>query len=202
MTPSPSSKRTSAKKQQTAKDEKADTELENSLVETLIEGMTAEIPQVMFERRIDQMIQDFDYRLQSQGMNLQTYMQYTGMEDMAAFRKTFAEQAERQVKIRLALEKIKELENLVATQEEIDAELEKMAKQYDMDLEKIKAIVPTEDIAEDLAVNKAIDFVRDNAVITEKKEAKKAAKKPAAKKTTKKAAEKAEEPADAEEKAE
>lgn len=190
------------KKQQAAKDEKADTELENSLVETLIEGMTAEIPQVMFERRIDQMIQDFDYRLQSQGMNLQTYMQYTGMEDMAAFRKTFAEQAERQVKIRLALEKIKELENLVATQEEIDAELEKMAKQYDMDLEKIKAIVPTEDIAEDLAVNKAIDFVRDNAVITEKKEAKKAAKKPAAKKTTKKAADKAEEPADAEEKAE
>jgi len=73
--------------------------------------MKAEIPEVMFERAIDNMVNDFNYRLQMQGMNLKTYLHYAGME-MDEFRKTFREQAERQVKMRLALEKLLLMRNL------------------------------------------------------------------------------------------
>ena len=107
-------------------------------------------------------------------MNLELYLQYTGME-MDAFRKTFREQAEKQVKIRLALEKIVELENIVPSAEEIAAEYDKMAENYKMEVEKIKGYIPEKDLVKDLAVNKAIDLIKDSAEISEKK--------PAAKKT-------------------
>lgn len=149
-------------------DNTAQTKVEDTLIDGVIAGMKAEIPQCMYEHRIDDMVADFERRLQSQGMNLELYMQYTGAGDMEAFRKTFAEQAERQVKIRLALEKIVELENITATEDDINAELEKMSAQYGMPADKIKELLPQEEFAKDIAVNKAIDLVRDSAVITEK----------------------------------
>lgn len=163
----------------------ADTEVENQLIDAVIDNMKAEIPEVMFENRITESVREFEYRLQSQGLNLETYLQYTGME-MDAFRKTFEEQAHKQVKIRLALEKIVELENIVPTEDEINEEYAKLAENYSMDVEKVKALIPAADLSLDLAVNKAIDLIKENADVTEgKKKAapkKTAAKKPAAKK--------------------
>ncbi len=162
------------KKLQEQYDKSADTEVENQLIDAVIANMKAEIPEVMFENRVDESVREFEYRLQSQGMSLELYLQYTGME-MDAFRKTFREQAEKQVKIRLALEKIVELENIVPSAEEIAAEYDKMAENYKMEVEKIKGYIPEKDLVKDLAVNKAIDLIKDSAEISEKK--------PAAKKT-------------------
>lgn len=147
-------------------DDQAQDFLENSLVDSIIENLEGEIPEVMYEVRVDGMVQDFAQRLASQGMNLDLYLQYTGME-MADFRKTFEEQAKRQVKIRLALEKIVELENIVPTEEELEAEYEKFAEMYQMDIEKIKELIPAENITEDVANGKAIDLVRESAEVTE-----------------------------------
>lgn len=142
----------------------AESKFENELIDQLVEGLKAEIPEVMYERRIDENIQDFDHRLQMQGLNVNSYLQYTGME-VGAFRDGFREQAQRQVKVRLALEKIAQLENIVPTEEEIAEEIDKMAKAYGVDADRIKAVISEKEISEDIAVRKAIDFVKDNAVV-------------------------------------
>ncbi len=148
------------------KQKAADEAVENSLVEQIVESIKGEIPEAMFENRLNQSVEEFAYRLQSQGLDFQTYLKYTNstIED---FKKSFRPQAESQVKFRLALEKIVELEKIEASEEDINAQLEKMAKDYGMEVEQIKAAVPTEEIAKDLAVGKAIDFIKENAVITE-----------------------------------
>ncbi|MBQ3562776.1 MAG: trigger factor [Clostridia bacterium] len=167
----------------------ADDDVENQIIDKLNEGLKAEIPEAMFRSRVEQSIKDFDYRLQMQGMNLQTYMQYMG-GSVDALKENFRPQAERQVKIRLALEKIVELEKIEVSAEELDKEFGVMAETYSMPVEQIKAAVPAEDLAADLAVQKAMALVKENAKITEVKEysKKEEEKKPAAKKTTKKAA--------------
>ncbi|WMJ23939.1 trigger factor [Paludicola sp. MB14-C6] len=154
-------------KMQEQNDKAASDEVENKIIDKVIENMTAEIPNEMIEARIDDMIRDFEYRLQSQGMNLDTYLQYTGMEK-DSFRITFKEQAEKQVKIRLALEKIVELENITVDAEAIEAEYAKVAENYKMEVEQVKGFIPEADFAKDLAVNKAIDLIKESAVINEK----------------------------------
>ncbi len=146
------------------REHEAEDAFESQLVEQLIGGLKAEIPEAMFERRVDESVREFEYRLQAQGLNLDTYLQYTGM-DMNAFRKGFREQAEKQVKLRLALEKIASLEEIVPTEEELDAEYAKMAEQYKMDVEKVKAFVPAKDLSKDLAVGKAMDLVKEAAAV-------------------------------------
>ena len=167
-------------KLQEKKDLEANDEFENKLVDAVIAGMKADIPACMYERKIDEMVQDFAYRLQMQGLNLETYMQYTG-STVESFRETFKEQAEHQVKVRLALEKIAELENLTATEEDLEEQFKKAAEVYGVELEKIKELLPADEISKDIAGNKAIDFVRENAV------APKAKKKTTRKSTAKKA---------------
>ncbi len=173
------------------KEKASEEEMENDLVEQIVESIKGEIPEAMFENRLNQSVEEFAYRLQSQGLNLETYLKYTNAT-IDEFKNSFRPQAESQVKFRLALEKIVELEKIEATEEDINAQIEKMAKDYGMEAEQIKNAVPTEEIAKDLAVGKAIDFIKENAVITEvetkteKAEKKPAAKKTAAKKTTKK----------------
>ncbi len=162
-------------------------EVENDLVSQIVDSIKGDIPEAMFENRLNQSVEEFAYRLQSQGLDLQTYLKYTN-SSIDDFKKSFRPQAEAQVKFRLALEKIVELENIVASEEDINEQFEKMAKDYGMEVDKVKAAVPAEEIAKDLAVGKAIDFIKENAVITEvqakteKAEKKSAAKKPAAKK--------------------
>ena len=141
-------------------------EMENDLVQQIVDSIEGEIPEAMFENRLNQSVEEFAYRLQSQGLDLETYLKYTN-SNIDEFKKTFRPQAESQVKFRLALEKIVELEKIEATEDDINAQIEKMAKDYGMEVEQIKNAVPTEEIAKDLAVGKAIDFIKENAVITE-----------------------------------
>lgn len=159
----------------------SDNDLENDLVDQLINLVEVEIPSAMIEKRIDQNIEEFAYRLQMQGLDIDTYIKYMG-GNKEEFRKGFAEQSERQVKVRLALEQIAKNENLTATAEDIEKEYAKMAEQYNLDVEKVKSFVPETEISKDIVVTMAVDLVRDNAVITEVE--KKSEKKPAAKKTT------------------
>ena len=165
----------------------AEEDAENELVQQIVDSIKGEIPEAMFESRLNQSVEEFGYRLQMQGLDLQTYLKYsnTSMED---FKATFRPQAEGQVKFRLALEKIVELENIEATEDELNARFEEMAKQYNMEVDAVKKAIPAEELAKDVAVGKAIDLVKENAVITEveKKTEKKAPAKKAstAKKTT------------------
>ena len=133
-------------------------------------------------------MKDFEYRLQMQGMQLDMYLKYTGatVDDL---QKEFRPQAERQVKVRLALEKIADLEKLTATEEDLNKEYETIAQSYGMKAEEVKKAVPAAELTEDIVVRKAIELVRDAAKLTDVKErtpkaekAEAAAKKPAAKK--------------------
>lgn len=146
--------------------QEADNAFETALLDQLAEGVKADIPQAMFENCIDDMVQDFGYRLQSQGLDLPTYLQYTGMEPQA-FRDGFKDQADKQVKVRLALEKIAALESIEVTEDDMNAEYEKYAKMYDMDVDKVKAVLGEQDMKRDLAVGKALELVKENAVVTE-----------------------------------
>ena len=152
------------KKKLTEQNEKtATTEFENKLIDEVIANMEGEIPEEMYESRIDEMVRDFDYRLRSQGMDINVYLQYTGM-DMDSFRLTFKEQAEKQVKIRLALEKVVELEKIEATDEDLEKEYQRIAVSYNMELDKVKTMLPAADLMADVAVNKAVDLIKDSAV--------------------------------------
>lgn len=141
-------------------------DMENQLIDKVIELMKAEIPDAMYQNKINEDIREFGYRLQSQGLDFETYLKYTGM-DREKMRESFRPQAERQVKIRLALEKIAQIENIQPTEEEIEAEFKKLADAYKVEIDKVKAFIPQEDLVKDLAVERAIGIVRDNAKITE-----------------------------------
>lgn len=181
------------------KNDDAENELHNTLLEEVAKGIKAEIPEAMIEKTIDDDVNEYSYRLQSQGLKLETYLKYTGM-DMKGFREGFKERAETQVRLNLALEKIIEKEKIEVTEEDIEAEYKKYADAYNMDIDTIKKAVSAESLKPELASRKAIDLIVDSAVVTEEKAAKKTAeKKPATKKTTAKkpAAKKTSEKADA-----
>ena len=176
----------------------AENELHNTLLEEVAKGIKAEIPEAMIEKTIDDDVNEYSYRLQSQGLKLETYLKYTGM-DIKGFREGFKERAETQVRLNLALEKIIEKEKIEVTEEDIEAEYKKYADAYNMDIDTIKKAVSAESLKPELASRKAIDLIVDSAVVTEEKAAKKTAeKKPATKKTTAKkpAAKKTSEKAD------
>lgn len=142
--------------------EAADHNFEEKVIDGLIEKLTADIPQAMIEGQTDSIVQDFSYRVQMQGMTLDQYLKMTGTE-MGAFRAMFQGQAERQVKSRLALEKVAELENIAISDKELDEEYAKMAEQYKMDVEKVKSIVAADALAADLKVSEALELVKKNA---------------------------------------
>ena len=146
-------------------DAAAEMDVENKLVQQVVEGMQANIPEGMIEVRIDETVRDFDNRLQQQGLNLETYLQYTQMT-LESFRKTFREQAEEQVKIRLALEAVVKAEGITASDEEYEEELMKAATAYNYPITELRKMIPVEDVKHDLAVQKAIDFIKANAEIT------------------------------------
>lgn len=148
------------------KEKQSDADVENQLVEQLVGLVKAEIPQAMIERRAEQSVEEFAYRLQSQGLDMKTYLKYMG-GDIDSFKDTFLPQAENQVKIRLALEKIAELEKLEATEDDLNAEFDKLAKQYGMEADKVKEAIPADELKKDIVVNKAMDIVKNSAEITE-----------------------------------
>lgn len=151
------------KKQITEKKEaEAKTDFENQLIEQVVENMECEVPECMFDHRTDEMIQDYNYRLQMQGIDLNTYLSYLG-QDMDSFKASFRSGAENQVKASIALEAIVDAEKIEATEEEIDAEIAKLAEQYQMEAEQIKNAVPADQIATDIKTRKAVELVVSSA---------------------------------------
>lgn len=142
----------------------AEMEADNALYEALITKMSAEIPEVMFEHKIDEMVRDFEMRLSQQGLTLDMYLTYTNT-DKDAFRKTFADRAANEVKVRLALEAIAKLENVEISDEKVEEEINKLAEQYKMTADQVKSYVSSEAIKADLAVAEAAKIVKDNAKI-------------------------------------
>ena len=118
----------------------------------------------MYEQRIDSLMRSFEQQLRQQGMDLKLYFQYTGM-DMDSFRETYRDRAQNEVKLRLALEKIAELENIEVSEEEINNGLGELAAANKVDVETIKKFIPLDDYTMDLKVQKAVDLVKENAVI-------------------------------------
>ena len=130
----------------------------------IIESVKAEIPEAMFKHKIEEIIREFEYRLQAQGLDTRSYMQYTGLDE-EGFKNTFRPQAEQQIKLRLALEKISKLENIVPSKEDIEAEYKKIADMYKMEVEKIKNLIPEAELIKDIAVEKAVELVKNSAII-------------------------------------
>lgn len=152
------------KKLEEANEKHADSEVEAKIFDRVIENMTAEIPQVMFDNRVNEMVSELEQRLAPQGISLDLYMQYTG-QTMDTVKKAYAEQAEKQVKLRLALEKIAKLENIEVTEDELKAEFDKLAEAYKLDVDQIKQFIHDDDLKKDIAVGKAVDLIKDAAVI-------------------------------------
>ncbi len=165
----------------------SDRNFENEIFDKLANILEAEIPEAMINRTVDNMISEFRYNVESQGIPFEQYLGYLGMS-VDSIKETYKERAEKEVKIELALEKIAELENIEVTDEDVEAEFASMAEKYSVDLETVKKAVMADTVKKELKARKASAIVTENAV-EEGAPKKKAAKKPAAKKTTKKKAE-------------
>ena len=170
----------------------AQSAVDGQLMEALIEKLDAEIPEPMFDAEAENFIRDYDNQLRMQGLDIKTFLQFTGktLDDLRA---EFRPQAEKQVKARLALEKIAELEGIVATEESIEAEFTRIAEAYNIPVQQVKDSIDAEYIAADMKVQLALDSVKEKAVV-------KAPKKKTTRKSTKKVAEETEPTSESEEK--
>lgn len=139
-------------------------EQEGKILDEVIAKVDGEIPEVMFERRVDEMIEELGQRLAPQGISVDMYLQYTG-QTLDSLKTMYREQAEKQVKLRLALEKIAVLENIEVSDEETEEEFKKMAEAYQMEVEQVKGYVTADALKKDLAVGKAAELVKKEAVI-------------------------------------
>ncbi|MBQ1229957.1 MAG: trigger factor [Clostridia bacterium] len=144
------------------KDE-AEREFEDAILDQLIEKLEADIPEQMYVAETENFVRDYDNRLRMQGLDLKTYFQYTGM-NLDSLREQLRPQAEKQVKLRLALETIAKLEAIEVTDEDINAEIESIAKTYNMEADKVREMIPVESVAEDMKVKKAMELVKEKAI--------------------------------------
>ena len=145
------------------KEEHAQHHFEDAVIEKLCENVEGEIPEVMFENKAQNNIRDFEQRVTQQGLNLEMYLGYMGL-DKDSFEKMMRERAVNDVKYELAIEKIIELEALKATEEEIEKEYADMAEQYKLDVEKIKSIIPADAVEEQINRRSAAKLVIDSAI--------------------------------------
>lgn len=152
--------------------EVVDQDFEDKVLDAAIATMQADIPEAMYENQIDTLVRDFGYRIQMQGMGLEQYLKMSGT-DIGGFRAMFRQQAERQVKSHLLLKKVAEVENIAVSDKEIEEEYAKLAEQYGMEVDKVKAAVATDALAADLRISNALEFLKKHAKV------KKAAKKKA-----------------------
>ena len=141
----------------------ADNSKEQQIAEKLTELLEAEIPEAMYDNQLDHIIDEFAMNLRSQGIDLNTYMQYTGLTE-DKLRETYYDRAETQVKLRLALKKIAELEGLKASDEDVEAKYNELAETYKVDVSRVKAAFDKKDIAGDIETERAMNFVKENAV--------------------------------------
>ncbi len=146
-------------------DKAAENDVDEQIIKALIEKLEAEIPEAMYVTETENFVRDYDNRLRSQGLKLADYLKYTGMT-LDDIRERMRPQAEQQVKTRLALEKIAELENIEVSEAELEEEYNTLASAYNMEVERVKALVSNEDLAADKKVSKAVALVKENANIT------------------------------------
>ena len=146
-------------------DEAADA-ADNAIMDEMLGKMKAEIPEVMYERRTDEIAREWVSRTR---IDIKDYLKYTGMT-MQQFRANFREPAKRQVELRLALEKIADLENIAVSQEDLDKEYADLSEQYKIDIEQVKAAIPVDTLTTDIKIEKALELVKDSAEIEEVKE--------------------------------
>ncbi len=158
-------------------EDRAEAEVENAIAEALAEKLVGEIPEVMIDAEVDNTLRQQDERLRQSGLDLQTYLQYTG-NTIESVREQLRPGAEKQVKVRLALEKIASLEAVTVSEEETEEEFQKIADAYSIPVDRVKAMIAVEDLNADIMLTKAMKLVRDNAKVGGAK----------AKKTTKKTA--------------
>jgi len=147
------------------KEKAAKLEKERNALEKVIENAKMDVPEVMIDNQIDQMVQDFSMRMRYQGLPVEQYLQFTG-QTMEKLRENFRSDAEFQVKARLVLEEIAKVENIEVTDEELNDEFKRMAEQYQMELDKLLSNVgdaEKEAIREDIKIRKAVDLVVDSA---------------------------------------
>lgn len=140
--------------------------LEENLIDILLTKLEGDIPECMYDNEVENTIRDYDNRLRMQGLDLSTYLKYTGM-DLDGMRSEFRPRAERQVRTRLALETIAALEGIEIDDEAVEAEYAKMAEAYGMETDKIKESLPADAIIPDLKVRRALELVREAAVVTD-----------------------------------
>ena len=136
---------------------------ENAAVEKAAEGITVEMPAALIESELDNQMNNFAYQLQMSGYSIEQYAKMMG-GDVATMRNAFRPTAEKQAKINLTLEKIAEVEGIEVTEEDLTAEFEALAKQYELEIEKIKEMVPAEEIKASLKTRKATKVITDSAV--------------------------------------
>lgn len=148
--------------------EKVKTETENAVVDAVVEACKVEIPDAMINEQTDRMVQDFAQRLSYQGLDMNSYMQYTG-STIESMKESLKPEAEKQIKTTLVLEAIAKAEGIDITDEEVSDKIVEMAKQYNMEPEKLRELMQDAEIAnlkEELAMNKAIDMLVNKAKIT------------------------------------
>ncbi|MBQ3841185.1 MAG: trigger factor [Ruminiclostridium sp.] len=150
-------------------DKRCDGEFDNTVSEKIAELVEGEIPEAMTENRVNDMLREWEYRNRYAGVTIKDYLKYTGLT-MEKFRATFKEPAATQVRLRLGLEKIAELENIEIPEEELENHYQKLADEHKQDIEKVKQLISAESLAMDLKVEKAFNIVKENAEITEKAE--------------------------------
>lgn len=141
--------------------------LENDLIDALLANTRVDVPACMIDQEIDAQVRDYEYRLSSQGISLDMYFQYTGMT-MEQLRENLKADSEKQVKVRLALGKVAKVEKLKALKKDLEAEYKKIATGYNVDIDTVKSSISEANISEDIILRKAIDFIKENAVIKTK----------------------------------
>ena len=141
----------------------SDSAFENACVEKAAENTSVEMPSALVEAELDNQMERFAYQLQMSGYSVEQYAKMMG-GDLATMRNAFRPAAEKQAKINVTLEKIAEVEGIAITDEDLNAEYEALAAQYELELDKVKGMVPAEEITNSLKVRKAVKVIVDNAV--------------------------------------
>lgn len=152
-----------------SKEERAKSEMENVLVEKAVEGAAMDIPDAMIDSQVEQMIDEFKQRVTYQGISFEQYLQFTG-QNPEAFQESMRPEAVKRIQSSLVLEAIVAAENIEATDEDLNKEMEKMASMYQMDVEQIASFIQDEqkeNMKKDIAIQKAVEFLAAEAKVTE-----------------------------------
>ncbi len=144
--------------------DEADKDIDDQIANKLMELLEGEIPQAMYDNQADELVREFDMRLRSKGLDMNTYMQYMGMTP-DSLRDMYKDEAEKRVKLRLALETIAKNENIEVTDDDLENEYAKIAESYKMEADKVKAAIPADSLKEDIKTEKALELVKEKAII-------------------------------------